>query len=156
MIFDLQNWQIALLNCLGIPAVHLSCAALFTWLPQILFTPQFKKPLLFGTTFFENVLLVKKWKHLLPDAAPWFNGFAKGTLTHTDPSYLKTFITETHRGEICHWAQFWLIIAIFPLWTPTPWQSILFVWACLSNLPCIINLRYTRIRLIKLLLKKTP
>ena len=60
---------------------------------------------------YERVFLVRRWKHLLPDAAPWFGGVAKAKLQSAEPAYLDTFAAETRRGEFSHWLQLILEIA---------------------------------------------
>jgi len=55
--------------------------------------------------FYERVFGIKAWKDRLPDAARWYGGgFAKGTLAAAEPEYLRRFIRETWRGELCHWS----------------------------------------------------
>jgi len=150
MWIELPKLWIAVINCLGIPAAHLGIAWASTRVPATAFNPD---GLFFrtgwwerGGRLYERLFLVRRWKHLLPDAAPWFRGFAKGQLRSTDPAYLKTFATETCRGESSHWIQL-LVIGSFILWTPFPAALVIIAWSLLSNLPCIINLRLTRIRI---------
>ncbi len=153
MLVELPLAWIAVINTLGIPLTHLIIAWGSTQLPQTWFRLPFsvnkvakKRP----TAIYEKIFLVRSWKHLLPDAAPWFNGFPKGSLESTEPSYLKTFIAETRRGELSHWVQ---ILAISSFIVINPWQAkiIIVCYAILSNTPCIINLRYTRIRMLRVL-----
>lgn len=153
MWIDLPNIWIAVINILGIPLCHLAIAWLSTRLPGQIFErplPISCKPKAF---YYRELLRVRQWKNLLPDAAPWFRGFAKGKLQSTESSYLRTFITETRRGEFSHWLQM-ACIGLFIIWTPYPWSIIILIYAILSNTPCIINLRYTRLRITALILKK--
>lgn len=153
MWIDLPNTWIAVINILGIPLCHLAIAWLSTLLPDHLFQrplPCSCKP---NGFYYKHLLRVRQWKNLLPDAAPWFRGFAKGKLQSTEPTYLRTFINETRRGEFSHWLQM-VCIAFFIIWTPNPWSLIILIYAILSNAPCIINLRYTRLRITALILKK--
>ena len=154
MWIELPKLWIAVINCLGIPAAHLLVAWLSSRLPATTFHPE---GFLFRTRawersgfLYQRVFHVRRWKHRLPDAAPWFQGFAKGKLSSTDPAYLQTFITETCRGELSHWLQ---VIAIsgFTIITPYPASLAIIAYSLLSNLPCIINLRHTRIRLKQIL-----
>lgn len=152
MLADIPLVWIALINSLGIPLTHLAIAWLTTQLPQAWFT---KEPLKLqdgNTTIYENLFFVRSWKHLLPDAAPWFKGFPKGSLQSKDPAYLKKFIAETRRGEFSHWLQI-LAISSFVVINPWPATLIIVIYALLSNMPCIINLRYTRIRMLRVLKK---
>lgn len=158
MWIELPNLWIATINCLGIPTAHLLIAWLSTLLPSGTFRPE---GFLFRTRswerggfLYERVFHVRRWKHHLPDAAPWFKGFAKGRLSSTDPDYLRTFITEACRGELSHWLQV-IAISSFVIITPYPASLIIIAYSLVSNLPCIINLRHTRIRL-KAVFEKSP
>lgn len=153
MWINLPNVWIAVINIIGIPLCHLALAWWSTRLPDQLF----KRPLPLnnhqGSTRYEKLLHVRRWKKLLPDAAPWFKGFAKGKLESTELQYLQTFIGETRRGELSHWLQM-AALSLFIIWTPYPWSLIILVYAVLSNAPCIINLRYIRLRITTLIHKK--
>jgi len=146
MWIDLPHLWIAILNCLGIPAAHLLVAWGSTRLPSSVFRARSGRPPARDGRLYEKLFLVRRWKHLLPDAAPWFGGIAKATLQSADPAYLDTFAAETRRGEFSHWLQL-LVISAFILWTPFPAALAIIAWAILSNLPCIINLRHTRLRI---------
>lgn len=79
-------------------------------------------------------------------------GFAKGKLESTDNEYLTRFIAETKRGEFSHWLQFF-VICCFSVWNPLPATAIIVVYSTLSNFPCILNLRYTRLRILRVMRK---
>ena len=81
------------------------------------------------------------------------NGFPKGSLQSTDTAYLQRFMLETRRGELSHWLQ-WFIISAFITWNPFPANLVILTYAALANLPCILNLRYTRIRMAHVLDKR--
>ena len=158
MWIELPNFWIAVINIIGIPLCHLAIAWASTCLPAGMFVrPLPPKPTHdsagYENFFHEKLFLVRYWKNLLPDAAPWFKGFAKGKLESTDHNYLQTFVCETRRGELSHWIQI-LAISLFIIWTPSPASSIIIIYAILANAPCIINLRYTRLRIIALIHKK--
>ncbi len=94
---------------------------------------------------------MRSWKRLLPDGAPWLGGFAKAGLQRRDRDYLETFRTESCRGEAAHLAQIPGVLATLA-WNPWPVAaSVIVVYALLSNLPCMIVQRYTRLRLNRLL-----
>lgn len=149
MWIELPGLWIALLNGLGIPAAHLLIAWGCTRLPTTLFRS--RRPPLPGGSFrlYERLFLVRRWKALLPDAAPWFGGIPKGRLQSADAAYLDTFAAETRRGEFSHWLQM-IVISTFILWTPFPAALVIIGWALVSNLPCIISLRHTRLRILNL------
>lgn len=157
MWIELPNAWIAVVNTLGIPIVHFLLAWGCTQLPQAWFRKSREtttRSYAIQRYLFENIFLIRRWKNRLPDAAPWFKGFPKASLQSKDPDYLRTFIAETRRGELSHWLQI-LAISGFIVWTPWPGSLIVVVYALLSNLPCILNLRHTRQRVRKLLSKPT-
>lgn len=154
MWIELPNLWIGVVNAFGIPAVHLAIA----WWSQRRVDAAFEPQSVFyrirgwetAGRIYEEVFLVRKWKDMLPDAASWLGGFAKAKLTSRDPDYLRRFVVETCRGEQSHWLQM-VAVAFFVLWTPFPYALIILGYAVFSNLPCIMNLRYTRSRLMRAL-----
>ena len=150
MWIDLPPLWIGLLNGIGIPATHLLVSWAASAMPATAFHPDgfcFRsRPWEKNGAIYQRVFRVRRWKTMLPDAATWFNGFAKAKLQSTGPGYLRAFIIETCRGEFAHWVQL-IMIAGFILWTPWPYATIILAYALFSNLPCITNLRHTRIRL---------
>lgn len=152
MILELSNLQIILLNCLGIPIAHMGISWICENLPRSLFEKSENQSPPGSSNIYRRVFFIHRWKHLLPDAAPWLSGFPKATLASTEPDYLKTFIAETRRGELAHWLQ-WIVISTFIIWNPFPANLVILVYALFMNLPCILNLRHTRHRMIRLLLK---
>lgn len=153
MLIELSNLQIILLNCLGIPGVHLGISFACEKLPRKIFErpSQITSPT--PDHFYRKVFQIHRWKHHLPDAAPWLNGFPKATLASTEAPYLRTFIAETRRGELAHWLQ-WIVISFFVAWNPFPANLVILAYALIMNLPCILNLRHTRSRMISLLARK--
>lgn len=155
MLLDLSPLWIVILNVIGIPGIHLGISWIFTRLGRDRFDPG--SPLFRPRSREENgqvyqaVFRIRQWKGLIPDAAPWFDGFAKGSLGKKDPEYLRNFIRETCRGEAAHYAQIpgiWLTL----IWNPWPVAAgVMIVYALLSNLPCILLQRFTRARMRHLL-----
>lgn len=151
MWVDLSNLWIVILNVIGIPAIHLGISWLFTRLPRSQFRPDTfllrERSWERGGGFYQKWFRIRQWKDYLPDAAPWFDGFAKGKLKDRDPEYLRQFIAETCRGELAHYAQIpgiWLTL----IWNPWPVAAmVMIIYALLSNLPCILLQRFTRARL---------
>lgn len=154
MWIELPAIWIVVLNVLGIPVVHM----LVAWWSTRLSLKRFRPSAPFyrlrkwegGGRFYERVLLVRAWKDRLPDAGPWFSGFSKGGLKSRDRAYLEEFNQETCRGEFSHWMQT-VVILVFLIWNPYPANLVIFCYAFLSNLPCIISQRHTRCRLEKVL-----
>lgn len=150
MLFELSNTGIILANCLGIPAAHLGISWLCERLPRHCFAKPIPTTPAKLNPIYESFFLIRRWKNLLPTAPSWISPFSKASLQSTDRGYLKNFITETRRGEFAHWMQ-WMTISIFVVWNPYPANIIILTYAALVNTPCILNLRYTRQRLINLL-----
>ncbi|MGD1978451.1 MAG: hypothetical protein PVJ98_03595 [Akkermansiaceae bacterium] len=153
MLFEFSYLTITLLNCLGIPAVHLGVAWFCEQLSDRLFIRSFPEKPPRPSGIYEKLFQIKRWKHLLPDGAPLFDGFPKKKLESTEPDYLRKFILETRRGEFSHWVQ-WILISGFFVWNPFPANFIILIYAAASNVPCLINLRHTRERLIPILVKQ--
>lgn len=151
MLIKLPIFWLVVLNVAGWPVIQFGLAWLFTALPVACFAPGDARSWEQGGRFYERIFGIRRWKNRLPDAARWFNGgFAKGTLDGLDPAYLRRFIRETWRGELCHW--FALACApMFFLWNPW-WADLVMVgYALMANLPCILAQRYNRVRLRRLL-----
>lgn len=152
MPIDSQLLTIAAINTLAWPVIQLSLAWGFTRMPDALFerkNPSYPCPC--ENVLLERVLRIRAWKDKLPDAATWFaGGFAKAKLAGKEPAYLRQFIRETRRGELCHWCAI-AFVAFFLPWNPW-WADIIIVaYAIAANLPCILVQRYNRSRLEKLL-----
>lgn len=155
MWVDLPAGWIVMLNVIGIPVIHLGLSALFLRLPadwfrseRFPFREQWWER---GGRIYERLLAVRSWKRLLPDGASWLGGFSKAGLRARDRAYLETFRTESCRGEAAHYAQVPGILLTL-VWNPWPVAALVMVsYAFLSNAPCIIVQRYTRLRLSRLL-----
>lgn len=155
MWLELSNLWIVILNALGIPAIHLGISWWFTKLDRDRFHPDSwlyrERSWEAGGRIYQTLFQIRRWKHLLPDAAPWFDGFAKGKLGDKNPVYLRAFIAETCRGEAAHYAQIPGILLTL-IWNPWPVAAIvMIVYAFASNLPCLLLQRFTRARLRGLL-----
>ena len=151
MLIKLPVFWVVLANIAGWLVIQLGLAWLFLRLPTRWFDGSGQPPRWRSRFIYERVLHIKSWKDRLPDAAGWFSGgFAKKTLTAKSPDYLRRFVLETRRGEICHW----LAIACAPgflLWNPGWGFAVNLAYALLANLPCILAQRYNRARLRSLL-----
>lgn len=155
MWVELSNLWIVILNVIAVPVIHLGISWAYTKMDGSRFDPD---SLLFreragenGGELYQRLFRVRSWKRFLPDAAVWFDGFAKGSLDRKTPEYLRAFIVETCRGEAAHYAQ---ILGIFLtlIWNPWPAAAgFMTIYAFGSNLPCLILLRFTRARLRLLL-----
>lgn len=152
------DWLIILSFVILWPAFQVSVSALSNYIPDDKFNLasfwfkgwKFENDGKFYRKFFR----IHKWKRFLPDGAKLFDtGFPKGELCNTDKEYLEAFIKETCRAEASHWIQiipFW----VFGLWAPPFVIIVMFIYAMILNMPCIIAQRYNRPRLIRLYEKK--
>lgn len=139
------------LNGLGWPLIQLGLAWLFTRLPLAWFQPPQPQEWERGGRFYQRMFGIKRWKDRLPDGARWIGGgFAKGTLAGTTPDYLRRFICETWRGELCHWTAI-AFTPVFFLWNPWWGDLVIVAYALAANLPCILAQRYNRLRLRQVL-----
>lgn len=146
MWIDLAPWQIALANGLGIPLVQLVIAWLMLRVNENQFMAYNER---INVNFYANILYVKSWQNWLPDAAKWFGGQSKRGVDLSNESARRNFARECRRGEIAHIIQL-LSLMTFILWTPAPWFWVIVAWAAISNVPCILNLRYVRGRLSRM------
>ncbi len=153
MLVELSNLLIVVANIVCIPLIHILVARLTTSLPLSLFkkqSPPSPQTLHSSDWVYERFFLIRIWKDSLPDGGPWVSGFSKAKLSARSSSYLREFIQETRRGEFSHYLQA-LLILVCLLWTPQPGSTIILIYAILANLPCILNQRYTRKRMLRVL-----
>jgi len=155
MWFDLPPGWIVALNVVAVPLIHFGFSWWFTRLPESRFDPESfcyrERRWEQGGAIYQTLLRIRAWKGNLPDAAPWFDGFAKGKLESKEPDYLRRFIVETCRGEAAHAAQIaGLVLTV--AWNPWPVAALVMIgYALLSNLPCLVLQRFTRARMRRLL-----
>jgi len=146
---------IIVLNVGGWLAIQLGLAWAFTRMPVAWFNPGVGFAWESGGRFYERVVRIKDWKDKLPDAAGWFgSGFAKATLSGTKADYLRRFIRETWRGELCHWFAVGCA-PVFFLWNPWWGNLIIVAYALAANVPCILAQRYNRLRFQRLLARRS-
>jgi glycosyl-4,4'-diaponeurosporenoate acyltransferase len=153
MPIELPMAWIVILNVTLWPLIQLSLAWGFLRLPGAWFDPP-RTGFSFETrAFYERWLGIKHWKDRLPDGARWLGGgFAKRDLAAVDPDYLRRFIQETWRGELCHDCAF-LFVPVFFLWNPWWGDLVIVAYALAANAPCLLAQRYNRLRLRRLLAK---
>jgi glycosyl-4,4'-diaponeurosporenoate acyltransferase len=155
VLIELPLAWIVVLNVGGWLAIQLALAWAFTKMPVTWFNPGNALAWERSGQFYEIVFRIKNWKDRLPDAAHWFGGgFAKRTLAGRNSDYLQRFIRETWRGELCHWVAIGLA-PVFFLWNPCWGDWIIVAYALAANLPCILVQRYNRLRLGRLLARRS-
>ena len=104
---------------------------------------------------YRDWLGIRKWKYLLPDAAPLFGGFAKKKLLERNPTYLAQFLIETRRAEIAHWCML-CCLPLFLIWNPPLARCVMTAYALAANLPCIFVQRYNRFTLNRIVSTGRP
>lgn len=142
------------LNVAGWPLIQLSLSAIFLRLPDAWFAGdswltrecRFER----DGRLYRRLLMMQRWKGLLPDGASWLGGRPKKNVATRTVLELSTFAIETRRAELAHWCML-LCTPVFYLWNPR--------WACIAmtayglaaNLPCILVQRANRIKVARIL-----
>lgn len=104
-----------------------------------------------GGEIYEMLFHVRAWKHLLPNGSALYrDGFSIKNLPTKDPAYLKRWLKECVRSEICHWLMI-LPCVFFFLWNSVTLGWVMVAYALLNNLPLIIVQWYNRPRTRRLL-----
>lgn len=137
-------------NILGWPILHIAIGFIAHRVPPHIFACDtwLTAPNLWEQDghVYRDWLAIRRWKYLLPDAAPWFGGFAKQKVRERNSAYLAQFLIETRRAEIAHWCMLGCL-PIFFIWNP-PWARwVMAAYALAANIPCIVVQRYNRFRL---------
>ncbi|WP_018969859.1 hypothetical protein [Rubritalea marina] len=145
MLLELPALWIAVLNVVLIPVLHLGFAWLSLQLPQQWFQLH-HNPAHEPSQLYTSLFRVHQWKNILPDGAPWLGGPSKSGIKSHHKQELQQFLAECRRGQFAHWLQA-LAISTLVIYNPTPANWIILIYAQLSNLPCILNLRHTELRL---------
>jgi glycosyl-4,4'-diaponeurosporenoate acyltransferase len=140
-------------NVLGWPILHIAIGFIALRIPSHIFARDTwltaPHPWEQDGDVYRDWLAIRKWKYLLPDAAPWLGGFAKKKLVNRDPTCITQFLIETRRAEIGHWLMLGCL-PIFFIWNP-PWARwVMAVYALAANLPCILAQRYNRLILSRI------
>lgn len=104
-----------------------------------------------GGRLYQRLTRVKRWKAWLPEAGNFFRGgFDKRQLSGTDDRSLERYMRETRRAETGHWIT--LVVApLFFAWNPPRAGAVMVLYALVINVPCILALRYNRLRLERIL-----
>ena len=142
-----MNARVWAVNVLGWPILHIAIGSIALRVPSHVFardtwltTPRHWEH---DGRVYRDWLAIRKWKHLLPDAAPWMGHSAK-KLGEPNPANIAQFFIEARRAEIAHWFMLGCL-PIFLIWNP-PWaRCVMAVYALAANLPCILAQRYNRL-----------
>jgi glycosyl-4,4'-diaponeurosporenoate acyltransferase len=102
-----------------------------------------------------DVFRIKRWKRWLPEAGALFaGGFDKKHLADVTDEYLTVYVRETRRAELGHW----LAAAgapLFALWNPGWIVPVMVAYAVAANGPCVLSQRYNRLRLLRILRRRS-
>ena len=88
----------------------------------------------------------------LPDAGGLF-GVPKRAFAARGREGLEGLATETRRAEVVHWT----VLAAAPLmmlWSPAVVVAVMFSYAAVANVPCIVVQRYNRARVARALSRR--
>ncbi len=106
-----------------------------------------------GGRFYSEVMRIRRWKGLLPEAGHVFaGGFDKRRLAAAG-GHLAAHARETRRAELGHWLAL-LPTPAFVAANPPPLAPFMVLYAAAVNLPCIATQRYNRIRLERVLSRR--
>jgi glycosyl-4,4'-diaponeurosporenoate acyltransferase len=158
VLIELSIAWVVTLNVLAWLVIQFGLAWSFTRLASRCFNPRNavarpKRWELEGRLY-ERAFGIRLWKDRLPDASRLFaGGFPKASLRTSSPEFLERFLLETWRGELVHWLAL-LAIPIFCVWNPWWGVAVNAAVAVALNVPCILALRYNRIRLARLLRRR--
>ncbi len=107
-----------------------------------------------GGEIYNRIFAVKRWKFLLPDGASIVKGgYKKKNITDFSIQNLRKFCVESCRAELLHvlvFAFFW----IFGYFVPPNALFYMFLYALVTNLPCVLVQRYNRPRVLALVSKR--
>ncbi|MPY92603.1 MAG: hypothetical protein GEV08_05885 [Acidimicrobiia bacterium] len=95
---------------------------------------------------YERHLRIRWWKDRLPETGAWFGDMSKRELPGRRVADLEWFAAECCRGERTHWTMI-AGIPTFALWNSSGWAVAVAGFGLVSNLPCVLVLRYNRARL---------
>ncbi len=103
---------------------------------------------------YNRILMVRKWKDLLPEVGLLIlrGGRRKRALHDFTKTGLEKFLVESCRAEWAHLLAI-LLFVLLSFFVPGKAALFLIVYGLMMNLPCVIVQRYNRPRVIKLLEK---
>ncbi len=98
---------------------------------------------------YEYAFKIRRWKRFLPDGSAITKiGLRKKRFSDYSVSGLQYFLEESCRAEMSHLLAF-LTVPLFGLFCTPTVMPIMFLYALLSNLPCIMAQRFNRPRFLR-------
>jgi glycosyl-4,4'-diaponeurosporenoate acyltransferase len=151
-----ETWT-AVLYLLLWPVFQIAASLVCMKMPDRYFSPFFLPYREFhwekGGFLYSRVLMVRKWKDLLPELGLILRGgHRKKALHDFTKQGLEKFLLESCRAEWTHLLAI-LLFVLLSFFVPGKAALFLIVYGLIMNLPCIIVQRYNRPRVIKLLKK---
>lgn len=98
-----------------------------------------------GGQFWQRLLGVRYWKGLLISAGSVLGGFSLKHIESYEPAYLRRWVLESCRAELCHLAAI-APAALFFFWNKPAVGWLMVAYALVFNLPMVITQRYNRPR----------
>lgn len=155
----MDRWQVVVVDIVLMGAVHAGCGYLSYALPDRFLAKDRwlwrERRIERGGRLYTRRFRVNRWKHRLPEAGALFvGGYDKRTLGGRATPALENYVRETRRAETAHW----LMAACWPLFLAfNPWyaSALLALYTLAVNGPCVIALRSNRLRLARLLGRRT-
>lgn len=104
-----------------------------------------------GGRIYHSLCRVRAWKALIPAGGALYPGtFSMQNLSGTSITYLRRWVQESCRAELCHWVMI-LPGLLFFLWNSAWFGCLMMAYALLNNLPLIALQRFNRPRIQHLL-----
>lgn len=105
-----------------------------------------------GGSWYDERLRIRRWKDRLPETGGWFS-ISKRHLPGLTSDELERFALECRRGELTHWSLLFATPA-FAVWN-SDWALVLmFVVGLGASVPFIAVLRYNRLRIERILVRR--
>lgn len=155
----MERWQVVVADIVLMGLVHAGCGYLsYSLSDRFLAEDRWlwrERGIERGGRLYTRLLRVNRWKHRLPEAGALFAaGYDKRALGGRSTPALDKYVRETRRAETAHW----LMAACWPLFLAfNPWYAsvLLALYTLAVNAPCVIALRSNRLRLMRLLGRRT-
>lgn len=108
-----------------------------------------------GGTIYQKLFNIKKWKDRLPELSDIVKkNFSKKKLPSFNVEYLKKYIVESCRSEMCHW-MIVISVIVFSSWFNEDMEKFIFILAVILNVPYIMIQRFNRPRIINVMQKNS-
>ena len=103
--------------------------------------------------WYNTRLRIRTWKDHLPETGGWF-GLSKRQLPGMSSDELERFALECRRGEMTHWAVLFATPA-FAVWNSGLALVLVGVTGLVASVPFIAVLRYNRLRIERIIDRRT-